>query len=165
MNSLKLGITLGVCNARGLKRRLHTVDQLASDITVLGICETWIEGSADPLTQALDGSKKAPAAERLNRGHGGVGIIIHPHLPYKTKSRLFTGTIQTLTLVIAATTISVMYISPKATSQNELTAVSRLQRISGPHAAIMRDLNARHTKWDNQCNPRGLRIVKWAAKK
>lgn len=155
---------LCVFNVRGLKKRLHTVDQLAKEALVLGVCETWIRGTNDRLEEALDGSTTAPPSEQLNRGYGGVGIIIHPLVPYEIRDRYSTSTIQTITATLMSTTVSVVYISPRATAEQETTALSRIHKISGERAVVMGDMNARHTAWDKVCNPRGRRIARWARK-
>lgn len=165
MTDSRNGARLGIFNVRGLKKRLHEVDELATEAAVLGICETWARVDDDPITEILDVSASAPPVINLNRGYGGVGVIINPLLQYDVRDKYVTSTVQSVTVKVSGTTIPVIYISPRATAEEELRALDRLHKLAGTRAVIMGDLNARHTSWDTQSNARGRRIARWARQK
>lgn len=146
---------LGIFIVRGLKKRLHAVDQLASELLVLAICKTWTKKEIDSITQVLGGSVAATAAKRLLRGYGLVSVIINLLLRYEIRSYYATNTVQAITVQVASTMVTVIYISPRATAKKETDPLDRLHRLSGTKEVIMGDINARHTTWDTRCNVRG----------
>lgn len=155
---------IGIFNLKGLKKRLRTVDQLSKEMMVLGLCETWARGDSDPITKTIDESAPAPPTIRLNRGYGGVGLIVHPLLKYHLKDKFSSPTIQSITVKLTALTISIIYISPRAPAKDVATALDRLHRISGTRAIIMGDMNGRHTDWDTKSNARGLNLTRWSVR-
>lgn len=149
-------------NTRGLTNKLETVHQLAEEVMVLGMSETWVRHCDVTLKAVMDGSSEAPPVENLHRGRGGVRIIVSSLLPFKVIKKYSTGNIQAVIIQVREVTIPVLYISPKAKSKEEDDALTQIRRLSCCEAVIMGDLNARHTSWDSATNRRGKRIIRWA---
>lgn len=113
----------------------------------------------------MDGSSAAHPPDRLQRGYGGVSIILNPLIRYQLKNKYSTSTIQSITAKVAAITITVIYIGPRASVTDETVVLDRIHKISTARAIIMGDMNTRHVKWDSRSKARGLRLVQWAERK
>lgn len=158
-------MTVGIFNTRGLKNKLEEVDQLAKEVAILGISETWIRECDRKLKDSLDDSTEPPPVARMNRGYGGVRIIINPVLPFTSVRKYPSQTIQALTVRVLSIVVTTIYISPRAKRDEEKEVLEKIQKMSGGCPIVMRDLNARHTNWDYKNNPRGARLVRWANKR
>lgn len=86
-------MTMGVFNTRGLRNKLEVVDQLAKDVALLGISETWIKESDKKLKDSFHDSTEPPPVANINRGYSGVGIIINPVLPFEPLQKYSSKTI------------------------------------------------------------------------
>lgn len=156
------GVPIAIFNARGVKSKLQMIHKMARQFAILGVSETCMKTKDDELRQALDASTNAPEVANLNKGYGGVGIIVNPLIPVQVVDKYSKATVQAVSARVWSVTITTIYISPRATAELEGIALQRIHKISGNRAVIMGDMNARLDKWDSKSNTRGRRLNRWA---
>lgn len=84
-------------------------------------------------------------AGQLNRGHDGVGLIRNHLLRNEIRDMYDKSTIQTMSMKKATMMVSVVYIGPRATEEEEIEFLDRVDRLAGTRAVITGDMNARHS--------------------
>lgn len=131
---------------------------------VLGICKTRLREQDTEAVQALNDGTQAPPLTNSHRGHGGVGVIVHPLIVCHTVDKYSSQTIQSLTVRISSTTILIMYINPRAKRAEEINALEKVNRVSGQKAIIMGDINTRLERWDTINKTGGVRLERCADK-
>lgn len=131
MNKTIERVRIRIVNVRGLKTKLQTVGQMEEEVAVLWICETWLRVNDKDVILSLDGSTEAPRIQNSNRGHGDVGIIINPLLPYTIDSQHSEPAMQALSVKICSTMVTVVYLSPKAKWLDEARVFAKNQRQFG----------------------------------
>lgn len=126
MSDCQRGVKFGVFNAKRLTKRLEKIHRIAKDTIVLGICETWLRKKDAMAREALDETEEAPESLQGRRGFGGVAFILNPIVKYTIVDRFSSRTIQFISIRIGRTSLTVIYVSPRAGKEEEEHVLGRI---------------------------------------
>lgn len=147
---MREGMTLSIVNTRRLKAELNAINRMRKEVAILGICKTWIRAHHTNILEARDGHTEGRPLRNIHRGHGGVGFVINPLIPYNIVARHTGLTIQFLTSKKHHTTATVIYISTRTNEVEEAQALEAIIRVFSKKGIIMGDINARLKAWDSK---------------
>ena len=155
-------LSLATFNSHGVKGSETEIAALASNVNVLGICETWLRPS--DLASQKQFTETASALPDHNgwRGQGGVAFILSPLLQYRVIKTYAQVDFQYVTLNITGTYVTVLYIRPNIPQSSFLQCLNEIQALTRGKSVVMGDLNARHKTWEKATNSHGRWLVEWA---
>lgn len=70
-------LSVGVFYTRWLNAKVRTVEEMARELPVLGLSETWLETQDIDITQGLDTSVETTKTTNLARRQGEAGSTIN----------------------------------------------------------------------------------------
>lgn len=131
---------------------------------MVGICEAWLRKRDTQKYEWLTTHADTDLPHNRRRGYGGVGLVLHPLLRTTTPTKIVHERYQCLTTSTQWIQITVAYISPAANKSEEMEALNYINNKHTHASIVLKDLNARHLRWDTSENERGKRLTQLAYK-
>lgn len=139
-------LLIGAYNTRGLRNSLEEVSKIAENLDFLFLSETWLRPEDKDVALMLDEYIHAHSINARNKGFGGAALIVNPMIKYSAVTKISTTTTQMITIRTRGMTLTGLYISPKATKEDEKSIRTAIDNLSRGRAIIIGDLNARHKR-------------------
>ena len=151
--------TLNIHGARGKEAE---IDQLSSEVDILGICETWLLPQDLSLAKLFNEPVCGSQSHGYWRGQGGVAIRLNPFISYSVLHQYSSTESQVLVIKAGDLSVAAVYIAPNASREVFLTCLTSVSHSSLSKAVIVGDLNARFRTWDHSTNSHGKWLVEWS---
>ena len=154
-------LSMATFNAHDVKGFEREIETLATQVQVLGVCETWLRANDIHSAQLFSESVTVVQTHGGWRGQGGVALKVAPLIAYKVLQRHSQPEYQFITIKLGRTLITVLYLKPNVPKPIFLQCLNKIQAYCRGDSVIMGDFNARHSRWDSRSNSHGRWLVEW----
>ena len=149
-------VSIATFNTHGIRGKEPDVERLASQVQVLGVCETWLRPQDLFTHKFFSESVCVQPTHNGWRGQGGIGLKLNPLINYSVIQKHAEAAFQFVLIRIGGTCIAMVYIAPNVSRPEFQQCLTAVKTAVVGKGVIMGDLNCRHKQWDKKCSTQGV---------